>query len=75
MPTIVLTIPGNKYDTFKRYFLLTHPNQTTNGPNPISDDDWIRLRVLLFAQGAYIKALTAEHTQSNLPPIDNNIIS
>lgn len=75
MAAITLTIPGNKWDTFKRCFLLTHPNQTLNSDNVLSDDDWVRYRILLFARGAYQKGLAREYEESNGPEFDKDIIT
>lgn len=75
MPDITLHIPGNKYDAFKKYFLMVHPNQTLDSDNPLSDDKWIKFRVLLFARGSYEKGFTQEYESLNGPVFDTNIIT
>lgn len=75
MAAITLTIPDNKWDTFVRYFLMIHPNQTLDSDKPLKDDEWIRYRVLLFARGAYQKGIRQEHEAHNRPVFDVNIIT
>lgn len=75
MSAITLTVPGNKWETFKKYFLMTHPNQTLESDHVLSDDDWIGYRVFLFARGSYQKGLMQEYGTSNGPDFDEDIIS
>lgn len=75
MAAITLTVPGNKWTDFAKYFLMVHPNQTLDSDNPLSDGDWIRYRILLFARGAYEKGFTQEYEQANGPVFDTDIIT
>lgn len=63
------------WDTFKKYFLLTHPNQTLNSTSVLTDDDWIKYRILLFTRGSYEKSFSQEFAENNKPPVDKNIIT
>lgn len=72
---ITLSIDDAKWPDFKKYFLITHPNQTTGSPSPLSDDEWIFHRILLFARGSYEKGLAFDFAKQNPPPIDNEIIN
>lgn len=75
MPDITIHIPDNKWVEFSTHFLLTHPNQTLDTPTPLSDTNWIKRRVLLFARGAYEKGVRQVWDQQAQPPIDPDVIS
>ncbi|MHC4643804.1 MAG: hypothetical protein ACYS32_19345 [Planctomycetota bacterium] len=70
MPSVTLNIPTAKYTEYKKYFLLTHPNQTDD----LTDDQWIKHRILLFAKGAYQKAKRVEWEEGG-PIVDDDIIT
>jgi hypothetical protein len=74
MPSVTLTIPPAKYAEFKTYFLRTHPNQTEESAAPLTDDQWIKHRIFLFAKGAYIKGKRAERDESPVA-FDDDIIT
>jgi hypothetical protein len=73
MPNITLNISVAKYPTFKRWFLLTHPNQTLDSGKPLTDDQWINYRILLFARGAAYRGQDIEEKQE--PVRDPDIIT
>lgn len=75
MAVIALTVPGNKWADFVKYFMMVHPNQTLDSDNPLSDDDWVRYRILLFARGSYEKGFAQEFEELNGPVFDTNIIT
>ena len=75
MPTITLSIPDDKWPEFKKHFLITHPNQTLDLPEPLSDKEWIFHRILLFARGAYEKGVRELFDATAEPPIDKEIIT
>jgi len=72
---ITLEIEDSKWFTFKLHFLQTHPNQTKDLTETLTDEQWIAYKILLFALGAYIKGLTEEFQILNKPQIDNKIIT
>lgn len=75
MATIEFEVDDAKWNDFKKYFLIIHPNQTLDTDNPLSNDDWIRYRILLFARGSYEKGLTQEFEKLNGPVFDTGIIT
>ena len=75
MASIVLTVQGAKWETFKKYFLIAHPNQTHQMDVPMSDDDWIKHRIRLFAQNSYLRGLKNEYDELHGPVIDPNIVT
>lgn len=75
MAVIALTVPGNKWPDFVKYFVMVHPNQTLDSTSPLSDNDWVRYRILLFARGAYEKGFTQEYEDLNGPVFDADIIT
>lgn len=75
MVIIELKVPKNKWDDFKECFLMTHPNQTFDSDKPLSDNDWIHHRILLFARGSYEKGFKQRHEALHTPNFDKNIIT
>lgn len=75
MPAITLTVPGNKWNDFVKHFCLTHANQTLESDTVLSNEDWVKLRVLLFARGAYEKGVNQVFSDQEKPPIDKDIIT
>lgn len=71
---MTLSIENAKWPDFKKYFLMTYPNQTKNAANALSDDEWVFYRIFLFARGAYEKGFNQEFAEQNIPPIDKDII-
>lgn len=75
MEVVKLEVEDEKWPDFKRHFLRIHPNQTIDSAGPLSDDDWIRYRIFLFARGVYEKGYTAEYYELNGPIFDTNMIN
>ena len=84
MPSMTISMPVAKYAEFKRLFLLTYPNNTAeidpanmhwNFTPPLTDDQWIKYRTMLFLWGAYTKAVQQEFDAQNEPVFDEDIIS
>jgi hypothetical protein len=81
MPSMTVTIPNDKYPTFKEYFLKTYPNQTEDIANPLkfgytaplTDDQWIKYRILLFLFNGYAKAKRTEWEEGG-PNYDDEIV-
>lgn len=72
---ISLTVEDSKWEEFKNHFLITHPNQTLEGDNPLSDEDWIKYKIFLFTRGAYEKGFSQLFAEQNPPPYNGAIIS
>ena len=77
MAQIIITIPDDKYYEYKKYFLMTYPNQTTDEKDPVhmTDDEWIVHKINLMAKNAYRKGKQAENDEQIKPVFDDNIIS
>jgi len=77
MAQIIITIPDDKYDEYKKYFLIAYPNQTTdeNDPVKMTDDEWMAHKINLMAKNAYRKGKQAESDEQIKPVFDDNIIS
>ena len=75
MHTITIEIPDADWPDYKKYFLLTHPNQTLEpGEENLSDDDWVDRKHLLFSQGSYEKGIRQEFEETTKPPIKKDIV-
>jgi hypothetical protein len=70
MASMTITIPAEKWETYKEHFLNTYPNQTTDSDNPLTDEQWIKRRILLFVKGAYTKSMNDEFYRDNQPVLD-----
>jgi len=77
MAQIIITIPDDKYDEYKKYFLIAYPNQTTDEEDPVhmTDDDWMVHKINLMAKNAYRRGKQIENDELSKPVFDDNIIS
>jgi hypothetical protein len=73
MTSITLNISAVKYPIYKRWFLLSHPNQTLDSDAPLTDDQWIKRRIFLFARGAAFRGQDIE--EKSKPIRDNDLIT
>ena len=71
---MTLSVEDPKWPDFKKHFLITHPNQTTDATTVLSDDEWVFYRIFLFARGAYEKGFNQEFAKQNIPPVAKDII-
>jgi hypothetical protein len=74
MPQIIFNIPDEKLEDYKKYFLMVYPNQTLDSDNPLTDNQWIKHRIFLFAIGAYKRGKQQEFENQNGPIFDEDII-
>jgi len=74
MPQIIFNIPDEKLEDYKKYFLMVYPNQTLDSDNPLTDNQWIKRRIFLFAVGAYKNGKQQEFESQNGPIFDEDII-
>jgi hypothetical protein len=78
---MTITIPDANYVEFKRLFLLTYPkpedltNLKWGFTAPLSDDQWIKYRTMLFLWGAYTKTKQQEFDEQNGPTLDEGILT
>lgn len=81
---MIISMPAAKYAEFKRLFLLTYPNNTAEIDPvnmkwgftlPLTDNEWIKYRTILFLYGAYTKAVSQEYDEQNGPVFDEGIIT
>jgi hypothetical protein len=77
MPSLIFTIPSEKYETFKKYFLIAYPNQTLdeNDPVPMTDDQWIKHKIFLFIKNGYKHGKRQEYEEQNEPTYDDGIVT
>lgn len=77
MPSVTFTIPNDKYEDYKKYFLIAYPNQTNEPDDPVhmNDDQWIKHRIFLFAKNAYKRGKREEYESENEPTYDEDIIT
>lgn len=75
MPEITLTVPDTKWEEYKKYFLMAYPNQAENLSEPLTDNQWIKHRIFLFAKGAYKRGKRQEFDEQNEPVFDEEIIT
>lgn len=71
---ISIYIPDEKWEEYKRCFLRSYPNNTSFGETPITDDDWIRLKIFQFARRAYRRGKQRLHRDQNKPIYDKDIV-
>ena len=71
---MTFTVPDDKWEEYKKYFLIAYPNQTLDTDNPLTDNQWIRYRTLLFAKGAYKRGKRQEFDEQNEPAFDEDIV-
>jgi hypothetical protein len=69
MPSMTITIPAEKYDDFKKYFLLAHPNSTE-----MSDGAWIRACIKRMVRTTCLRGLQKEHEQTMPTVIEDSIV-
>lgn len=83
MPTITLNISAAKYAEFKRLFLLSYPKpEDITTPQlkwgftaPLTDDQWIKYRTMLFLWSGYTTAKNREFDEQNGPTLDEGILT
>jgi len=72
MPSFTINCPADKWPDAKRYFLLAAPNQTLNeGEANLSDDDWIKHKILLMIKGIVVKGKRIEQEEQTQQPVDD----
>jgi hypothetical protein len=72
---ITFKIPAAKWPTYKKYFLIAYPNQTLNeGEANLTDNQWVKYRIKLFAKNAYRRGKRIEWEEQNKPIYDPNVI-
>jgi len=74
MPQFTLSVSETNWPEYKKYFLMAYPNQTLDSDNPLTDDQWIRHRIFLFAKGAYQKGKRQEFDAQNEPDFVDDIV-
>ena len=75
--TLTITIPADKVQAYAKYFLIAYPNQTANNEDPnkiLTNPQWIRHRIFLFARNAYQKGRRIEFEELNQPVFDPDIV-
>lgn len=69
------TIPAAKWATYKKCFLLAYPNQSLNdGEAKLTDGQWVKYRIIMFAKNAYKRGQQIEFEQQQRPVPDPNIV-
>ena len=72
MPSFTITCPADKWEDVKRWFLLASPNQTLNeGEANLSDNDWIKAKILLGVKAHIVRGKRLEAEQEAVEPIDD----
>ncbi len=71
MPQITLSVPDAKWPEYKKYFLIAFPKEDQS----LTDEQWIKRRILMFAHGAYSIGREREFNESNKPVINKDIIT
>jgi len=72
MPSFTISCPADKWEDAKRWFLLAAPNQTLNeGEANLTDNDWIRHKILLMVKGQIVKGKRIEQESKAVSPVDD----
>lgn len=72
MPNFTITCPADKWEEAKKYFLLASPNQTLEeGEEQLSDNDWIKKKILLMVKSQVVMGKRMEQEQQAQQPIDD----
>ena len=72
MPKFTINCPDDKWEDAKKYILLAAPNQTLNeGEANLSDNDWIKLKILLMMKGLVVTGKRMEQEERASQPIDD----
>ncbi len=72
MPKFTINCPDDKWEDAKKYFLLAVPNQTLNESEAnLSDNDWIKLKILLMVKGLVANGMRIEKEEQAQEPIDD----
>ena len=72
MPNFTISCPANKWEDAKRWFLLSAPNQTLEeGEANLSDNDWIKHKILLMVKSQIVKGKRIEQEAEAVSPVDD----
>ena len=72
MPSFIISCPAAKWPQVKAYFLKAAPNQTLGeGEEQLSDDDWIKRKILLMVKSQVIKGMRMEQEEETVQPTDD----
>lgn len=71
MPSFTINCPAAKWPQARGYFLKGAPNQTLESGNPLSDDDWIKHKILLMVKGQVVRGMRMEQEEQATRPTDD----
>jgi len=71
MPSFTINCPVEKWPQARAYFLKSAPNQTEDSDTPLSDDDWIKHKILLMVKGQVVKGMRMEQEEQAQKPVDD----
>ena len=55
MPSFTITWPDDTFVQDKEDFLLAAPNQTLDRDEPLTDNEWIKKKIVLMAKGQVMR--------------------
>ena len=63
-----IDLPDTKWIDYKRWFLLSSPNQTLEpGEANLSDNDWIKHKIILMIRGQVLSGKRIEQEAAQVP--------
>lgn len=73
MPEFTIKCSADKWPAVRENFLRAAPNQTLESNNPMSEDDWIKHKILLMAKGQVVRGKRMKQEEEASKPTEEDL--